>query len=201
MASAKSKSEAARVRAGAPVLITESVEEFVALRKQLYDEIGPNGAIEQGFVEDLAAVIWEIRRLLRIKAEILNGAFCKALIKVLQQVWSENFEDYIERDNAIEELAWQWLRNDGDAKEKVSELLGQHQLDPTAIEAESFRMHAGDLEKLDYMLCRAELRREKLLTAIASFRQALGKLVRRVSDDLLEAAVPGQIVAVVKRSG
>jgi hypothetical protein len=196
----KSKKAAARLRAGTPVLITESVDEFVALRRQLYDEIQPNGIIEEGWVDDLAAVMWEIMRLLRIKTEILNGAFCKALIKILEQVWSEDFENYLGRDHAIEDLAWQWLGNDSDAKEKVSELLGQHQLDETAIEAEAFRMRAEDLEKLDYMLSRAELRREKLLTGIAAFRQGLGKLVRQVSE-LLEQAQPGQIVSMVKRSG
>src|SRR5262249_28045923 len=155
--------------------------------------IGPNGVIEQAWVDDLAAVMWEILRLLRIKAEILNGAFCKALIKILEQVWSEDFENYLERDHAIEDLAWKWLRNDSDAKEKVSELLAQHQLDETVIEAEAFRMRAEDLERLDFMLSRAELRREKLLTGIAAFRQGLAKLVRQVSDELLAQPVAGQL--------
>jgi hypothetical protein len=131
----------------------------------------------------------------------LNSAFCEALIKILEQVWSEDFEDYFERDRTIEDLAWQWLGKDSDAKEKVSELLGQHQLDETAIEAVAFRMRAADLEKLDYMLSRSELRREKLLTGIAVFRQELGKLVRQVSDQLLEQPVARQIVPMVKRSG
>jgi len=85
MASSKSKNTA-RLRAGTPVLITESVDEFVALRKQLYDEIRPDGIIEQGWVDDLAAVMWEIMRLLRIKAEILNGAVYMALQSILKQV-------------------------------------------------------------------------------------------------------------------
>jgi hypothetical protein len=201
MVSSKSKNAAARLRAGAPVLITESVDAFVALRQQLYNEIRPDGIIEQGWVDDLAAVMWEIMRLLRIKAEILNGAFYEALIKILKQVWNEDFEDYFARDDAIEDLAWQWLGNDSDAKAKVSEMLGQHLLDETSIEAETFRMRAGDLERLDYMLSRAELRREKLLTGIAAFRQGLGKLVRQVSDQLLEQVEPGQVVAIVKRGG
>ena len=189
-----------RLRAGTPVLITESVDEFIALRSRLYDEIRPNGIIEQGWVDELAVVIWEIMRLLRIKAEILNGAFYEALKKILRQVWSEDFEDYPVRDRAIEDLAWQWLGNDADAKAKVSEMLGYHQLDETAIEAEAFQMRAEDLEKLDYLLSRAELRREKLITAIAAFRQGLGKLVRQVSDELVEQAEPPQVVAIVKRS-
>ena len=45
MASSKSKTATARMRAGLPVLITEFVEDFVALRRALEDEIGPNGVI------------------------------------------------------------------------------------------------------------------------------------------------------------
>jgi hypothetical protein len=190
-----------RQEAVTPVLITESVDEFIALRKQLYGEIQPNGIIEQAWVDDLAAVMWEIMRLLRIKAEIFNGAFYEALKKILKQVWSENFEDYLARDRAIEDLAWEWLANDSDAQAKVSELLVQHQFDETAVEAEAFRMRAEDLEKLDYMLSRAEHRREKLIAGIAAFRQGLGKLVRQVSDQLLEQVEPGQVVAIVKRGG
>jgi hypothetical protein len=201
MPSSKSKNASTRLRSGTPVLITESVDEFVALSKRLYDEIQPNGIIEQGWVDDLAAVMWDIMRLLRIKAEILNGAFYEALIKILEQVWSDDFEEYLSRKRAIEDLAWQWLGNDSDARGKVSEPLGQHQLDETAFEAQAFRMRAEDLDKLDFMLSRAELRREKLLTAIAAFRQGLGKLVRQASDQLLEQVEPGQVVAIVKRGG
>lgn len=196
----KTRKAAARLRAGTPVLITESVDEFVALRSALYDEIEPNGAIEQGFVEDLAAAMWEIMRLLRIKTEIVNGAFCKALKKILEQVWSEDFEDYLERSRAIEDLAWQWLGNDSDAKAKVSELLGQHQLDETAIEAESFRMRVQELETLDRMLGLLEGRREKLITGIAAYRDTLGKRVRQVSDQMLKQNNVPQL-SLAKREG
>jgi hypothetical protein len=59
----KSRKAAARLRAGTPVLITESADEFVAMRKRLYDEITPKGIIEEGWVNDLAAVEWDIMRL------------------------------------------------------------------------------------------------------------------------------------------
>jgi hypothetical protein len=199
--SSKSKNAAARLRRGTPVLITESVDEFVALRKALYDEIKPNGAIEQGFVEHLADVMWEIMRLLRTKPEILNGAFCEALQNVLKQVWSEDFENYLERDRAIEDLAWLWLGNDSDAKAKVSELLGQHQLDETAIEAEAFRLRAKELAELEDLVSQAEVRREKLLIGIAALRDALGRRLRQVGDQMLEQESVPRLVASSKRGG
>ena len=145
------------------------------------------------YVGDYAPPPHQSRNLER---RVLRGAAGR-----FKQVWSEDFEDYLARDRAIEELAWQWLANDSDAQAKVSELLGQHQLDETAFEAQAFRMRAEDLEKLDYMLSRAEHRRERLLAAIAAYRDVLGKLVRQVSDQLLEQVEPGQVVAIVKRGG
>jgi hypothetical protein len=200
MASSKSKTATARLRAGTPVLITESVEEFVALRKQLDDEIGPNGVIEQGWVDGLAAVMWDIIRLLRWKSAILNGAFCEALQEMLKQVWSEDFEDYPARDRTIQELAWQWLANDSDARAEVSGLLAQHQLDETAIEAEAFRLRAQELETLDRMLGLAEVRREKSLIGIAAYREKLGQLVRKVTDQMLKQENVLQVVALSKRN-
>jgi hypothetical protein len=61
-------------------------------------------------------------------------------------------------------------------------------------------MRAEDLEKLDYMLSRAELRREKLLTGIAAYRDALGKRVRQVSDQMLKQDNAPQ-VSLAKREG
>ena len=131
---------------------------------------------------------------------MLNGAFYEATINILKQVWSEDFDDYLARDRAIEALAWDWLGKDSDAQAKLSKLLRQHQLDETAIEGEAFRIRAADLERLDFMLSRSDLRREKLLTGIAAYREKLGQLLRRVAEQVLTQENVPQLVAVSKRN-
>src|SRR5262245_31668751 len=62
-----------------PLLITESADEFDALRDAFEREIKPRGIIEQMYVHDICSIVWEILRLRRCKAVIINSAFRSAL--------------------------------------------------------------------------------------------------------------------------
>lgn len=117
--SQKKRSCAARSHSREPVLITESGRKYAAFRKQLNSELQPGGVMMRALVGDLAALAWDDERLIRWKADILNGAFCEALQNVLRRVWSDDFESHAERERTIEDLAWQWLRNDASAKARV----------------------------------------------------------------------------------
>jgi hypothetical protein len=61
-----------------PLLITESADEFDALRDAFEREIKPRGIIEQMYVHDICAIVWEIQHLRRCKALIINLAFRSA---------------------------------------------------------------------------------------------------------------------------
>ena len=61
------------------LLITELAEEFTALNADLMKDIKPRGTIERIYVDDIAALVWEIRRLRRCKVAIVNTAFKNAL--------------------------------------------------------------------------------------------------------------------------
>jgi hypothetical protein len=58
-----------------PLLITESEEEFKPIRQALYEELGPVGIIEQMYVNEFADIVWEILRLKRCKAGVINLTF------------------------------------------------------------------------------------------------------------------------------
>ena len=69
-----------------PLLITESADEFDALRDAFEREIKPRGIIEQMYVHDISAIVWEILRLRRCKVVIINSAFRSALEHLLEQL-------------------------------------------------------------------------------------------------------------------
>ena len=50
-----------------PLLITESADEFDALRDAFEQDIKPRGIIEQMYVHDISAIVWESLRLRRCK--------------------------------------------------------------------------------------------------------------------------------------
>ena len=69
-----------------PLLITESADEFDALRDAFEREIKPRGIIEQIYVHDVSSIVWEILRLRRCKVVIINSAFRSALQHLLVQL-------------------------------------------------------------------------------------------------------------------
>jgi hypothetical protein len=61
-----------------PLLITESAEEFDALRHAFEQEIKPRGIIERMYVHDICAIVWEILRLRRSSSIPLSAARCRS---------------------------------------------------------------------------------------------------------------------------
>jgi hypothetical protein len=168
-----------------PLLITESADEFDALRDAFEQEIKPRGIIEQMYVHDISSIVWEILRLRRCKVVIINSAFRSALQNVLTQLLKQPGQyDYEVADEA-EALAHAWF-TDQAAKKQVSEILARFDLDESAIEAEAIRSSSSDLELLDRMLTSLESRRNKALGCVAEYRVSLGQQLRDSADRVID---------------
>jgi len=171
-----------------PLLITESLDQFDQVRDAFDQELRPRGIIEQMYVADIAYLTWEILRLRRCKAGIINSAFRAALEKLLQELLRKPSQPtaFVEVDAGI--LAQAWF-SDPAAKERVLELLSEFQLDESVIEAEAVRGSGDDLEQLDRLLASLELRRNKALRYITDYRGGFARQVRESSDRLIEGKV------------
>jgi hypothetical protein len=168
-----------------PLLITESAEEFDALRDAFEREIKPHGIIEQMYVHDISSIVWEILRLRRCKAVIINAAFRAALENLLVQLLRQPGQyDYHVRDEA-QELAQAWF-TDQEAKKQVSQILSRFDLDESAIEAEAIRKSSSELELLDRMLTSLESRRNKAFGCVAEYRASLGRQLRESADRIID---------------
>jgi hypothetical protein len=168
-----------------PLLITESADEFDALRDAFEREIKPRGIIEQMYVHDISAIVWEILRLRRCKVVIINSAFRRALRNLLEQFLRQANEDAFDVDDEAEDLAQAWF-TDQEAKKKVSEILSRFDLDESAIEAEAIRRSSADLELLDRMLTSLETRRNKALGCVAEYRASLAHQLRESADRIID---------------
>jgi len=168
-----------------PLLITESADEFDALRDAFEREIKPQGIIEQMYVHDICSIVWEILRLRQCKVVIINSAFRSALEALLTQLLREPGQsEYDVRDEA-QDLAHAWF-TDKDAKKQVSEMLRRFKLDASAIEAEAIRKSSADLELLDRMLSSLESRRNKALGCVAEYRASLAHQLRESADRIID---------------
>jgi hypothetical protein len=169
-----------------PLLITESADEFDALRDAFEQEIKPRGIIEHMYVHDISSIVWEILRLRRCKVVIINSAFRSALQNLLKQVLRQpgQYEHDVEGEAQI--LAQSWF-TDQEAKKQVSEILSGFDLDESAIEAEAIRRSSSDLEVLDRVLASLETRRNKALGCVAEYRASLAQRLRDSADRIIDA--------------
>ena len=168
-----------------PLLITESADEFDALRDAFEQEIKPGSVIEQMYVHDISSIVWEILRLRRCKVVIINSAFRSALEDLLVQLLKGPGQYDYEVEDEAEALAHAWF-TDQDAKKQVSETLSRFELDESAIEAEAIRRSSSDLELLDRMLTSLETRRDKALGCVAEYRASLAHQLRESADRIID---------------
>jgi hypothetical protein len=168
-----------------PLLITESADEFDALRDAFEQEIKPQGIIEQMYVHDISYMVWEILRLRRCKVVIINAAFRRALENLLEQLLRQPGQYNYDVEDEARTLAQAWF-TDQEAKKQVSELLSQFNLDQSAIEAEAIRMSSSDLELLGRMLTSLESRRDKALRCVADYRTSLAHRLRESADRIID---------------
>ena len=66
-----------------PLLRSESPTEFLAVRTRMYFEIQPQDAIEEFYVDDIVALVWDIKRLRGLRISTIQLAYGPALRKLL----------------------------------------------------------------------------------------------------------------------
>ena len=77
---------------GPPSIISgEDPKEYAELLARIHDDVKPRDFIERAFVRDIADHIWEVRRLRRLKAQLLHVAQPEGLETVLRRlvVWPQ----------------------------------------------------------------------------------------------------------------
>ena len=173
-----------RLSSKMPLLITESGEDFAALTSELKQELKPRGIIEQMYVADIAALVWEILRLRRCKGATINIALKEALSGIVYRLAGEPDPDTPQRD-WVDAVSRDWFSKPK-ARKEVLELLDEFRLDESAIEAEAIRSRFSELEMFDKMLTLQESRLNKALRSIADYRDSFAKQVREVSNRVIE---------------
>jgi hypothetical protein len=101
----------------APLLITESRNQFDDIRHALNEYIKPVGVFDEIFARDILDLSWHILRLRRWKMATVNKGFVSALVTILTEIFLRD-QDYLEADDKAEEVARQWFTNP-DMKERA----------------------------------------------------------------------------------
>jgi hypothetical protein len=161
-----------------PVITGEDPDEFLDLLDRVREDAKPNGIIEEMLVRDIVDLIWESRRLRRLKASLLQAAAHEGLQKVLRPL-ADRFE--------IDDLAENWARRRPRAIAKVDKLLASAGLTMDAVMAETLSLRLDDIERMERMIASQEGRLEAALREIDRHRAVLAEVLRGAAKDIEEA--------------
>jgi hypothetical protein len=151
-----------------PILISENLSEYEALFASLVNAVGPHNAFEWLLFKDLVDLSWEIRRLGKSKAAIINMNWKEALCMIAESLLEVDDD---ERTRLAHELADQWFAS-AEARASVLELLQKHQLAEDAIIAQATALGLPELDILDRKIERARVSRMVVLRDIEHHRVA-----------------------------
>src|SRR5262245_54536766 len=121
-----------------PLLITESAEEVDAIRDAIERRIKPRDIIEEMYVSDISCLVWEVARLRRCRAGIVNAGYRMAMEQLFPELMRDPVEECQGDTNEARTLAWRWFRAP-QFKEEGSKLLKQYHLEDSVIEAIAIR--------------------------------------------------------------
>src|SRR5262249_40588909 len=148
----------------APVLVTESEEEFNRFFDALKDELKQRGIVDRLLIKDIGEGAWEIRRYRCAKVNCINSALLPALKNLLTPIVRRqlaaavppkkrtkkpealvvNFEPSaaeLEVRAEVDRLAHGWFVDES-AKQQIFEMLAENKIDEYAIETEAMRIAA-----------------------------------------------------------
>jgi hypothetical protein len=148
-------------RVNSPVLEFENADEFKCLLRALKQEIKPQGFVEDMYLSDFAALVWEILRLRRCKKEVLNREFRDQLHEIFKEHCVEEDKGQagrfpydeidVEKFEQLCALGDRWF-TDVKARQKAAELMDGYEINDGEIEASVFRNPPWCVEKLDEVI-------------------------------------------------
>ena len=161
-----------------PVITGEDPDEFLELLDRVREDVKPNGIIEEIWVRDIVDLMWEIRRLRRLKASLLQAAAHQGLEKVLEAA-----------GRSVRSRRWQKTGRGASTRAiaKVEKLLAAAGLTFDAVMAETLALRFDDIERIERMIASQEGRMEAALREIDRHRAVLAEALRGAAKDIEEA--------------
>jgi hypothetical protein len=153
-----------------PILPNENAEAYDKLTYQFRSAIGPQDFIEEILVRDAIDLTWEIQRLKNFKKQLLHAEREGSLKTLLEKLLGYRGYD--------EQLYKKWQNGDKAAVKAVNEFLSEKGLDPSSIDAFSFKAQLDNVERYDRLIMQAEARRVAHLREVDRHRVALAAIMR-----------------------
>jgi hypothetical protein len=181
---------------GPPALLTgEDENAYHELLDGVSAAVKPIDIVDRILVQDYHDYAWEVARLRRQRAELLNSTMHLGLERLLLSLLHSGADgDFVPSASrhpysGMEACDWaeRWNAGDPVAISKVDTLLKAAGLTMDAVEAQTMVINLDKFERIDRMIFMASQRRDKLLRDIAWRHASLADRPRRATDDVEEA--------------
>ncbi|MBM1172037.1 hypothetical protein [Microvirga arabica] len=168
-----------------PLLQGESEADYDEILSRVTQAVAPADPIQAIWVQDVTDLIWEVRRLRRLKASLLMASRKKAADRLI----TETRDPYQAADEGLSpKNVNAWLRGDGEAMEKLKRGLAGRGLDLDSIMAVALAERLSDIERIERMITAAEVRRDKIFAEIQRRQEALARQLRAIAHDVTDIA-------------
>jgi hypothetical protein len=165
-----------------PLLTMLLENEDTAAYEQMFTRISavvkPADFLEEIWVRDVVALVWEAFRLRRLKTCLMETAAPDGLAKVLSS--------FLPR-TAVNEMVAGWAGRDSERIRQVEELLDQSGFTMEHVIAETLAERIEDIERIDRMIVSTEQRRSAMLREVDRHRASLASRLRLASDEVVQA--------------
>jgi hypothetical protein len=180
---------------GPPAILPgESRERYRVLYGRIRAAIQPRGMIEELWARDIVDLVWEGARLRQFKVKLMAVSAHRGVQRLLsplvpgrravEEVFPEMKSTSYRSESEI--LAENWARGDRAAVKRVDAVLAKAGLDNESIMAATLAAKLEEIEAIDRLIMQSEARRNSVLREIDRRREAAGRQLRRVIDDVVD---------------
>jgi hypothetical protein len=179
-----------------PLISTESRETFEALRHAVLSRVRPRDIFEELYLDEFICAQVEVDRYMRAKRGVLDLAVPRAVDKLLK--YSRQNDLALDIDGHDEAVKKNWLSDPQFRKNYLAQL-AKSGLSGATIEGAAIEDKIEPLLRIDFLLERAEKRRDKCLTILTEYRRELGEVLHNVSHDGARELEPPPTMSVNRR--
>jgi hypothetical protein len=172
-----------------PLFEGEDPKSYYELLRETSTAVAPTDIIVEILVRDVADLTFEVFRLRRLKANLINATAYKGLAETLAPL--------VGRSRA-ETLAEGWAARKSDVVEEVNKILGSAGLSIDHVLAQTFSVKLDDIERLEHLIALAETRRNATLREIERHQQALAQKLTRAAQEIEEIRLIDSISASLR---
>jgi hypothetical protein len=153
------------------LVVGESSDAYDGLCARIRAVVEPADMLEEIWLRDVTDLAWEVLRLRRIKAHLMQACAHEGLAKALSHLGLGN-NHYI--------VAKRWFAGDAEAAQIVNSAFAAAGLTADTVAALTLSEHIDEIERIELMTIAAERRRDAMLRELERRRESLAPKLRRV---------------------